>query len=117
MIKVDKCFDVMSKSVADSCAEFGDSWRINTEKYNILREYCDAFDKVFDEFEAESFDAKVLPDKHILITFNCMDICIDGVNHPFFGLIERAETVNISHVSSDEMKIDFVFPSVWDKIG
>lgn len=54
-----KCFDVVSMVVDEATDQFSQLWKINKERYEILKQYCDVLDSLVEEFDGESFNVEV----------------------------------------------------------
>ena len=83
---------------------------------NILHQYCDTLDSIAQEFNGESFEVEVDEiNMTIGIKLECPDIVIQSEEHRFYALVARALAVKFSHGEGDNVAIEFVFPSIWEK--
>lgn len=111
-----KCFDVVTMVTDEATAQFGPSFRENKERKQILELYCGVMDKLAEEFGGESFEVEVDEIKMtIAVRMECEDIIIQSHDHLFYKLAMHALSVRFSHVNSNAMAIEFVFPSIWEK--
>lgn len=111
------CFDVASIVIEEANKQFAPIWRMNTERYCILKQYCDVIDKLCEEYDGESYEVEVDDvNMTISITLVCFDMVIEGINNNFSILAKRA--ISLSFASSDEgnLAIKFTFPSLWERI-
>lgn len=111
-----KCFDVVSMVVDEATSQFAPLWKINKEKYRILKQYCDVLDCLAKEFDGESFDVEV-DDIAMTITIKleCHEITIESKNHNYYSLAQRTIAFGFSTTEEGLLCAKFVFPSVWDR--
>lgn len=111
-----KCYEAI-KPVIDMASErFAPAFRVNEEKNNIFKSYCDALDSISDECGTQSYEISVDEIKMtISIAVECDDIVVKDKKHYFCQLAERAIKVRFSNGEGELLKIEFVFPSIWDK--
>lgn len=111
-----KCFDVVSMVVDEATDQFSPLWRINKERYRILKQYCDVLDSLVEEFDGESFDVEVDDISiTIAITMECREITIESQNHKYYSLAQRAMSFGFSVSDNGLLCAKFVFPSIWEK--
>ena len=111
-----KCFDVVTMVTDEASAQFSPSFRENKERKQILEQYCGILDKLAEEFDGESFEVEVDEIKMtVVVRMECPDIIIQSHDHLFYKLAMHALSVRFSHVNSNAMAIEFVFPSIWEK--
>lgn len=112
-----KCFDVVSMVVDEASKQFGSIiWELNKEKYDVLKNYCEAIDKLSDSFDGVSFEAEVDEiNMTIKITLECAEAIVDSPNHIYYKLLERSKSFGISVTDNNTINLSFVFPSLWDK--
>ena len=110
-----KCFDVVSMVVGEATSQFAPIWRLNAEKYQILKQYCEALDTIAEEFDGRSFDVKVDDiAMTISITLKCPELIIKSNNHRYCSLAQRAISFGFSVSEDGLLNAKFVFPSVWE---
>lgn len=111
------CFDVAEMVIEEATSRFAPLFRENREAKNILRQYCDVLDALAQEFNGESFEVEVDEIKMTIgIKLECPDIVIQSEEHRFYMLAKRALTVRFSHGENDTVAVEFVFPSIWEKV-
>lgn len=112
-----KCFDVVSAVVDEATDRFSPIWEINEERYEILKQYCDVFDDLVEEFDGESLDVEVDDiSMTIAITMECHEITIESQNHVYYSLAERAKFIGFSASEDGLLCAKVVFPSIWEKV-
>lgn len=112
-----KCYDVVGMIVDEATRQFSPFWIENSEKRDILKQYCEALDLIGDECDADSFEVEV-DDINMTISIKVItpEIIIENKNHVFYSLMKRAIKVEFSHDSeTEDACVEFVFPSIWDK--
>ena len=111
-----KCFDVVSMVIDEATSQFVPIWKINKDKYQILKQYCDVLDSLAEEFDGESFDVEV-DDIAMTVTIKmeCPDIIIKSQNHKYCSLAQRALSFGFAVSETGLLCMKFVFPSVWDR--
>lgn len=112
-----KCFDVVSMVVEDATEKFKPLMRLNKERMDILKQYCDAIDSLSEEFDGESFEVEVDEiTMEVTLALTCGEIIIEDSNHIFYELIKRSTRYIFSTSKDGELMVKFVFPSLWDKV-
>lgn len=112
-----KCFDIVDMVLQDATLQFSPVWMENTEKKNVLKEYCNALDKICEEFNGEAFEVEVDEnDMTISIKMFCYEMTIESKRHLFYELVRRSKLLDFEYDQEDDnMSIRFVFPSIWSK--
>lgn len=111
-----KCFDVVEMVVEEASRQFTPLFRENAERKGVLKEYCAAIDELAEDFNGESFEVSVDDIKMtISIKLECPDILIQSKEHPFYELVKRSTELHVSHGDGDNLAVEFVFPSIWEK--
>lgn len=112
-----KCFDVVEMVTDEASAQFKPLFRESREAKDILRQYCEELDALATEFNGESFEVEVDDAQMtIAIRMECPDIIIQSGQHRFFVLARNALAVRFSHGEHDTVAVEFVFPSIWEKV-
>jgi len=111
-----KCFDVVSMAVGEASAQFAPSWKVDSEKYQILKQYCTAIDALSSEFDGESFEVEVDDAQMTIgIKMSCPGMLIKNKTHVYYSLAQRAISFGFSAADNGNVAVEFVFPSVWEK--
>lgn len=111
-----KCFDVVSMVVEEATSQFAPLWKVNNERYKILKQYCEVIDSLASEFDGESFEADIDDIKMTIgIKMECKDMTIKSQTHKYYSLAQRAVSFGFSAADNGNIVVEFVFPSVWDK--
>ena len=112
-----KCYDVVSMIITEATERFKPLWKINTEKQDVLKEYCEAIDEIAAEFEGVSFNVEVNEiTMEVKIDVECGEIVIKSKEHRLYDLAERATRFGVSAIDGETQVVKFVFPSIWDKV-
>lgn len=112
-----KCFDVVDMVVQEATNQFKPIWKLNNNNYDILQQYCSVIDSLVKEFNGSAFDVSIIePQMKVLITITCEDLTLKSSNHNFYRLAARADSVGFTVSEDGELNINFVFPSLWDKV-
>lgn len=102
--------------VDEATAQFAPIWKINQEKYKILKQYCSVLDSLATEFYGESFEVDIDDIKMtISVKMECQDMTIESQVHKYYSLAQRAISFGFSCSENGNLVVEFVFPSVWDK--
>lgn len=111
-----KCFDVVSELVTEATRQFTPLWKLNEDKYKVLENYCKAVDSLIDEFEGESIDVEIDEiSMSVNIALQFYDIVVEAKDHVFYKLSERAMKIRFGQEEDDLTKVEFVFPSLWER--
>ncbi len=111
------CFDVVTMVTDEATKQFAPGFRENLERKEILKQYCEAIVRSQKSLAANPSRSCVDDIKMtISIKMECPDMVIQSKNHVFYALSERAISVGFSHGDGDMISIEFVFPSIWEKV-
>jgi sRNA-binding carbon storage regulator CsrA len=111
-----KSFDTVYPVVAEATKTFSPSWKLNEERLDILKEYCDVIDDLIHEFDGSSIEVEIVDiKKNIKITIECPEITILSKQHMYYELVERSVEFGFSLSDDDNLNVKFVFPSVWEE--
>lgn len=109
-------YDVVNMVIEEASEQFGNGWNIPKDKKKNLKTDCTLIDRLVSEFDCESAEAEVDDETMKLrVSIVCPDMVLEyGRTHPFFTLIQHAESFSFSAVG-DSLKVDFVFAGLWEK--
>lgn len=108
-----KCFDVASMVIEDANERFSPVWKVDEERLNIFKQYCEAIDLLSKEFEGASFEVEIDEQTmEISVVLECDEIIIESDTHTLYELIKRTIRYGFS-ASGDSLLVKFVFPSMW----
>lgn len=111
-----KCYDVATMVIEDANERFNPLWKINTERLNIFKQYCDAIDALSKEFNGKSFEVEVDEiTMDVTVALECDEIIIERDNHPIYELAKRTVRYGFSVSEEGNLIVKFVFPGLWDK--
>ena len=109
-------YDIVDMVVEEASEQFGSRWAISKDKRKNLKTDCALIDRLVSEFDCESAEADI-DDETMKLTVSivCPDMVLEyGRTHPFFTLIQHAESFSFSAVG-DSLKVNFVFAGLWEK--
>lgn len=109
-------YDIVDMVVEEASGQFGSRWGISKDKRKNLKTDCTLIDRLVAEFDCESAEAEIDDETMKLkVSIVCPDMVLEyGRTHPFFTLIQHAESFSFSAVK-DSIKVDFVFAGLWEK--
>lgn len=111
------CFDVVSMVIEDANNRFTPLWKVDNEKHDILKQYCEYMDKLSTDFNGMSFDVEIDEiQMTIKIVLECTDIIIEQPTHYFYELAKRTNKFGFSVSEDGNLNISFVFPSIWERV-
>ena len=108
-------YDIVEMVIDEATEQFGNRWVIPKAKKKNLKTDCDLIDRLVSEFDCESAEADIDDETMKLkVSVVCPDMVLEyGRTHPFFTLIQHAESFSFSAVE-DSLKVDFVFAGLWE---
>ena len=111
------CADITDIIIKEASDAFSPDFRENPEYRDVLREYCEAFDKLAPVISCKEFTAEVdLEFKTVAITAECGYFDYGRNSSPLLlDLMERALSLNFYHGRGDTVAIKFTFPSIWER--
>ena len=110
-----KCFDVVEMVVDEANKLFTPLWKIDDEKYRILKQYCDVIDMISEEFDGQGYDVSVDEIKMtVKIIVECQSLMLESASHKFYALAKRALSCCFSVSDNGNVNVEFVFPSIWE---
>ena len=111
-----KCFDIVDSVIQEADDQFGVLFKINTEKYDILKQYCDIIDLINKEFDVEYIHVSVDEiQMTITVSIGCCDITIESNDHVIYELFKRAVSLEFSVDDDGLLRTSFTFPSIWER--
>ena len=111
-----RCYDVAEMVTDEASSQFGSLWKVNKEKQRVFHNLCDEIDKFAAEFNGSAFEVEV-DDELMTITVSliCPEIVIRSNTHKFYSVIQRAAQIAFRKGDDDDICVDFMFPSIWEK--
>lgn len=111
-----KVYDIVEMVIEEAADQFGGHWFIPKKRLVELQTDCTLIDRLVSEFDSESTEADIDAETMKLkISLVCPDMVLEyGRIHPFFTLIQHAESFGFSAVE-DSIRVDFVFAGLWEK--
>ena len=110
------CYNSVISFVDEGTAQF-DSYDLNREKYEKLREICEATDKLAEETECECVNVSIDDTtKQLTISVFCYDVIFQhGLEDVFFSLIQMLSSFSFSKAKGGLLRIDLNIDGVWEK--
>ena len=108
-------FDVAEMVIEEATKQFSPLWSLNAENFDIFKQYCFAIDYFIEEIESNGIEISV---DEIRMTVSVVVFCKNATllkNSKFFLLAERTSHVSVSLDENNDLKFEFVFPSLWDR--
>lgn len=108
-------FDVAEMVIEEATKQFGPLWSLNAENFDIFKQYCFAIDSFIEEIESNGIEISV---DDTVMTISVVVFCKNATllkSSKFFLLAERASRISVSLDENNDLKFEFVFPSLWDK--
>lgn len=118
MSKEVKCFDVVSMVVNEATSQFAPLFKVDDEKYDILKQYCEAFDKMAEEFQGEAFGIDIDDETMtVSVSITTPDMIIDKPHHLCCELAKRALQIDFNKDDEYEDMVctTFMFPGIWER--
>ena len=110
-----KCRDVALEVLDEASSQFGALWRVNEEAKNLIVAVCDDIDVLSREFGGIAFEVEVDDTTtDIRLSLICDDIVIEDKNHKLYSVVGRAKRFIITNLDSESMRVDFIFPGIWE---
>lgn len=112
-----KCYDVVDSVIEEATKRFGPLYKENEESKKILKQYCEAIDKIIDDISGNSIEVEVDEIKcTITIAIGCDEVIVYPEDDLFYKLAERAVSIGFYPDEDDgAMVFELVFPSIWER--
>ena len=112
-----KCAEIVSGVVKDATVGFSSAYTLVNERFDILKQYCDFIDLIFDETDGLGFEVSIDNfSKEICIKIIARDIFIEMRKEDLIELSKRANSMEFSREDDDMIGMSFVFPSMWERV-
>lgn len=112
-----KCFDVVSMVCEEATKKMSSHYKLNERYLKLLENCCEGIDLISDDTGGTSYIAFVNEvNNTISITLECEYMPVNDKDHPFVLIIKKAVSFGFSISQNGKLNINFVFPSIWDKI-
>lgn len=112
-----KCFSVVESVTDEATKRFGAMFHENADRKTILKQYCEAIDKIIDDISGNSIEVDVDEIKMtISIAIGCDEVIVYPEDNLFYQLAERSITIKFYPDEDDgSMVLEFVFPGIWER--
>ena len=112
-------FSIVNQVLETASTQFEPGYTRNEENIAILKTYCKAIDKIIEDEEDGSVECSVNEyTKEVKIVIELISL---SVNFPktdiFQQLIKRSYPVVFQSNDGEFLRVQFTFPSVWDKVN
>ena len=112
-----KSFDIVAMVLEEANERFAPIFKPVEERVIILEQYCGAIDKLIADGDGTEFEIEVdEDDMTVHISFLVTDMIADNPRtDPLPQLIARASSVEMTPVDGENIRVNFVFPSLWER--
>lgn len=109
-------FGVVEMVLEDANKKFAPLFQPVQERVDFLKQYCDAFDVIIDEQEADQFNVEV-DEKDMTVHISLVMMTVEcSRTQPQLGqLIQRAMSFSVQAEDKENIRLSFVYPSLWEK--
>ena len=110
-------FGICKMVIEEANKRFAPLFAPDTERIDILKEYCGVIDEMLAEFGGETFEAEIDETDmtvRLSMTLNSVEVC-DTKNARIQQLLRRALRFSVSHADDDHILLSLIFPSLWVK--
>jgi len=114
-----KCFDVTKMVIDDACERFSRSFVLDENKVYQLKEDCEVFDRIVNDANAELFEVDIDEiTTEVKLSMTCREVIIKDDSYGLSKIFFRAKSfeVSVSDEVEDCIRIDIVFPSLWNVV-
>ncbi|MBR5014295.1 MAG: hypothetical protein IKY16_06785 [Bacteroidales bacterium] len=107
------CFDTVSM-VVEEATERIKPLKLQEDRLEILKEYCEAIDVLIQEHDATAIDAEIDENTHhVHIAMLVPEFVLKGKQSEFFRLIQCTDSFGFSVDEDGDLIVKFTFPSLW----
>ena len=111
-------FDVVEMVLEEANERFAPVFVPVQERVDFLKQYCGAFDAMIEKQDANSFNVEIDEnDMTVHIDLTMMDVECNRDMPQLGQLIQRSMSFNVTWVDSENLKLSFVYPSLWELIA
>lgn len=109
-----KIFDIVDAVITNIDDVRNGLKKIDSEKFDILREYCDVIDTILSDYDGSKSSVSVDPDtNYVTISIEVVVFSANRFNQSYFDIIERSISLTVSNANNGNVEMEFVFPSVF----
>ena len=110
-------FDIVSEVIDEANKRFGPLWKLSERNLNILNQYCEALDALYEYIDPSMIEAYIDEyDMTVQIKVQCPEIVIKVKHNLFYMLTSRTVRMEFSHIDNENILLTFVFPSLWERV-
>lgn len=109
-------FSIAEMVIDEANDRFSGKYQIVPERLNILKQYCELFDELIENYDADSFEVEI-DDEDLTVHMHLIVDAIEcSAQQPQFGqLIQRAMPFCVKTDDGKHLRLSFVYPSLWMK--
>lgn len=112
-----RCFDTAKEIIELAEERFAPRWKLNSERVDILKQYCDTIDEMAAEFDGISYDVEIDEiTMNITIALECEEVTIKSSNHVLYELMKRTVQFGFATSEDGNLLVKFTFPNLWDRV-
>ena len=110
-------FSIAEMVIDAANVRFSMKYKIVPERLEILKQYCKALDELIVKCGANSFEVEI-DNTDMTVHMDLMVCCVEcSMQQPELGqLIQRAMTFRVKAEDGGNLRLSFVFPSLWAAI-
>lgn len=114
-MELNHCYNSVINLVSEASRRFGNKFQIDDSALKNMPKICSIIDDMLEEFQCEYFDASVNDiTKTLQLCFECDEIILeDGRSHPFFTLIQMADSFSFSKSEEDCIRVSLNIDRLW----
>lgn len=108
-----KIFDIVDAYIKN-CDDVNNGCVIDTNKYDILRTYCEVMDEIMEVWGGSAIEVNIVTKRR----FVCISLEVDTftamtIDQHYFDVIERCVCFATGITDNQMVRMDFTFPSVF----
>lgn len=113
------CAGAAYEAVGEATEKFLESYSLNEEKYEHIKEVCGLVDEIvpelIEEFGCDNVTVSVdTASKELVFDIVCDEIILQhGSKHPFFALMGLVDSVRFSKAGPDRLRIEICVSGLW----
>lgn len=110
-----KVFDIVESYIDCAVDEEKGTVKKDSEKMDILREYCSVIDGIMENWSGSSIDVQVIGDNAYVVVSVTVSALVMDADHPqYYDLVDRAVAFAVGQTEDHDVRLDFTFPSVYE---
>lgn len=112
------CYDAVSMVLDDAAERFGQNRKLNQETLERLQAACKLMDSIVEEIDCDSIEAEIDENTmDLIVTLCCEDLTMCyGRSHPFFKIIQHADSFGFRNGGENRLLVFFRFVGVFTHV-